>query len=82
MDVQETLASAQQSGEEVRVHTLCGEVLVVHVLEVSDRELRYIVVTSSRPERYALCDSTGFLLPLERIERVQRLFHKARTPRG
>lgn len=80
MQVQEALASAQRSGQQVRIHTHTGEVLVAHVLALSDRELRYAVITSSRPERYAVCDSTGFLLPLEGIARVQRLAPVDPTP--
>ena len=38
-----------------------------------EQELVYAVLTSSHPERYAVCDSTGFTLAIEEIERIQVL---------
>ena len=79
------IVTAAGSGQPVRVHTNDGEVLVARVLEYDEREFRYVVITSSRPERYGVCDSTGFTLPLESVERVALLSDAAprkRRPRG
>jgi hypothetical protein len=79
MAIQAEIARARLSGQPIRVHTADGEVVVARVLSVDERELVYAVLTSSRPERYAVCDSTGFTLPLEAIERVQALREPPRT---
>lgn len=50
-----------------------GEVLVLSVLGYDDERLLYAVLTSTHPERYAVCDSTGFSLDLAEIERVTLL---------
>lgn len=76
-DPRDVLAEAAGSGRAVRVHTRDGEVLVARVLECGPEELVYAVITSSRPERYAVCDSTGFTLPLQSVERAEVL---ARAP--
>ncbi len=73
MTTQAAIARASDSGQPIRVHTRDGEVLVARVLHCDDRELHYVVVTSSRPERYGVCDATGFSLRLDAIERVQLL---------
>ena len=73
MDVPEEIARACDSGLDVRLHTRDGEVLVAQVLEYDAEHVRYAVVTSSRPERYAVCDSTGFWLAMGQIERAQLL---------
>ncbi len=73
MSVPNELRRDRDSGKPVRVHRQDGEVLVAKVLHCEDRELVYAVLTSSRPERYAVCDSTGFRLALDEIERVQVL---------
>lgn len=70
MSVPEQIATAADSGQPVRVHTRDGEVLVARVLQCDEREFRYVVVTSSRPERYGVCDSTGFSLCLDDVDRV------------
>ncbi len=70
MTVPEQIITAADSGQPIRVHTHDGEVLVARVLQYDEHELRYLVVTSSRPERYGVCDSTGFMLPFEAIDRV------------
>lgn len=67
------IARASERGQPIRVHTRDGEVLVARVLHYDERELHYVVVTSSRPERYGVCDATGFTLRLDAIERVQLL---------
>jgi hypothetical protein len=73
VSVPNELIRAREAGKPVRVHRLDGEVLVAQVLRCEDGELLYAVLTSSRPERYAVCDSTGFTLDLAEIERVQVL---------
>ncbi len=61
---------AVRTGRPVRLHTHEGEVLVARVLGYDGLEVRYTVVRSSHPERYAICDSTGFSLRLDEIERA------------
>ncbi len=70
MSVPEEIVTAAGSGQPVRVHTRDGEVLVARVLQFDERELRYLVLTSSRPERYGVCDSTGFALPMNELQKV------------
>jgi hypothetical protein len=62
---------ASRSGCPVRVHTADGEVVVARVLAFDGCELLYAAITTNRPERYAVCDSTGFVLALEEIESAQ-----------
>jgi hypothetical protein len=83
MPIASELARASRTGQPVRVHTSDGEVVVARVLSFDGLELVYFAVTSNRPERYAVCDATGFALPLEAIERVQLLREPAapRRPR-
>lgn len=73
MAVPPEIERARSTGRPVRVHKRDGEVLVVQVLEYDERELVYTVLTSSRPENYAVCDATGFSIPIDAIERVQLL---------
>jgi len=61
---------AQAAGKQVRLHTRDGEVVVAEVLELDAEAVVYAPLTSSRPERYAVCDSTGFRLELASIERA------------
>ncbi len=70
MPVPPEVAEAARSGGTLRVHTRDGEVLFCRVLRFDDSELVYVALRSSRPERYAVCDSTGFSLPWAVIERV------------
>jgi hypothetical protein len=72
-DVGETLATALRDGRLVRVHLRDGEVLVARVLQLDADELVYAAVRSSHPERYAVCDSTGFRVPRGAIERAALL---------
>jgi hypothetical protein len=69
VSVREELAEAVRSGGKVRVHT-DDEVAVVRVLRVDAESVLYAPITSSRPERYAVCDSAGFELPLAAVVRV------------
>lgn len=64
---------AVQTGCPVRLHTRDGEVLVARILDADERGVRFAVVTSSRPERYGVCDSTGFLQDWDEIERATLL---------
>ena len=57
----------------VRVHLRDGEVLVARVLFCDDTVFGYSVETSSMPERYGVCDSTGWERPLSEVERVTPL---------
>ena len=72
------IASAHREGKAVRIQRRDGEELVVRVLHHDVQTLVYAVYTSTHPERYAVCDSTGFTVPLAEIERVQML----RNPDG
>jgi hypothetical protein len=73
LDIPAEISRAHRAGQPIRVHTADGEVIVARVLSIDEQEFVYAVLTSSRPERYAVCDATGFALPLAAIERVQRL---------
>ncbi len=73
MSVPAELERAREAGKTVRVHRQDGEVLVAQVLRCGELELVYAVLTSSHPERYAVCDSTGFTLAIAEIERIQVL---------
>ncbi len=71
MSVPPEILEAARTGQPIRIHTTDGEVLVARVLDYDDEKLIYAALTSSRPERYAVCDSTGFALPLATIERIR-----------
>jgi hypothetical protein len=72
-EVERDLLRAADTGQPIRIHTSDGEVLVARVLNCDPEELVYIVITSSRPERYAVCDATGFSIPRHAVERTQLL---------
>ena len=80
MHVPSEIVRASETGQPVRVHTREGEVLVARVLRFDESELVYSVLTSSRPERYAVCDSTGFVLAISEIEKVRLLEEPRRAP--
>jgi hypothetical protein len=65
-----TIARALETGQPVRLHAQDGEVLVARILSYDDAEICFTVVTSSRPERYAVCDSTGFRRAWHEIARA------------
>ncbi len=75
------IVRASETGQPVRVHTREGEVLVARILSFDESELVYAVLTSSRPERYAVCDSTGFVLAISEIEKVRLLEEPRRAKR-
>jgi len=54
----------------VRLHLRDGEVLVARVLSYDADEIRFTVIHSSRPERYGVCDSTGFRRSWDELERA------------
>ena len=62
--------NAERSGDSLRLHFRDGEVAVVRVLGYEDDRLVYAPITSSRPERYAVCDSTGFIAEYAKLERI------------
>ena len=66
----QVLEGAVRSGSSVRIHLHDGEVVVARVLRVDDEEVVYAALQSSRPERYAVCDSTGARARLESVERA------------
>ena len=65
-----TIARALETGAPVRLHLRDGEVLVARILSSDEDEIRFAVVHSSRPERYGVCDSTGFRRAWEDLERA------------
>ena len=79
MDVPPEIVRARETGQPVRVHTSDGEVIVARVLGYNERMLVYTVLSSSRPERYAVCDSTGFVIPISEIERARLLEEPRRS---
>jgi hypothetical protein len=81
MYVPPEIVRARETGQPVRVHTTDGEVLVARVLGYDEMELVYTVLSSSRPERYAVCDSTGFVIPISEIERARLLEEPRRSRR-
>jgi len=76
--IEKEVARALETGRDVRLHARDGEVLVVHVLELCGGAVRFAVKTSSRPERYAVCDSTGEVRRLDELERAVVLEPRAR----
>ena len=64
------VARALEMGAPVRLHMRDGEVLVAHILACDADEIRFSVVHSSRPERYGVCDSTGFRRGWDELERA------------
>ena len=70
---QAALSRAARTGQPVRLHLEGGEVLVARVLNWDGHEVVYTVITSSRPERYAICDATGFSVTLDDISRTTLL---------
>jgi hypothetical protein len=65
-----TVARALETGQPVRLHAHDGEVLVARILSFDEDEIRFAVIHSSRPERYGVCDSTGFRRAWDEIERA------------
>jgi hypothetical protein len=65
-----TIARALETGAPVRLHLRDGEVLVARILSYDEDEIRFAVVHSSRPERYGVCDSTGFRRAWDELERA------------
>ena len=80
--VEQELSNALERGLAVRIHAKDGEVLVARVLQLDRDAVRFAVVTSSRPERYAVCDSTGYVRRLDELERAVALESAPRRPPG
>jgi hypothetical protein len=75
------LAESARTGTPVRLHIADGEVVVARILEHGPHEVVYAVITSSRPEKYALCDATGFVVPLDAIRNAALLRASPRSRR-
>ncbi len=73
MELRDVVQAAFDSGRSVRLHLSDGEVVVARVLWLEADRFTYAALTSSRPERYAVCDSTGVTLTFEVLERAQLL---------
>ena len=71
--VAQDLLRAADTGQPIRIHTADGEVIVARTLNCDDEELVYAVITSSRPERYAVCDSVGFSIPRHAVHKTRLL---------
>jgi hypothetical protein len=69
-DVESVIERAREGARPVRLHVAGGEVLVVQVLAAGSGRVRCRVLTSSRPENHAHCDSTGLDLSLAEIQRA------------
>lgn len=78
-DTESVLREAARTGASVRLHIADGEVLVAHIVDPGPEEVVYRVVTSSRPEKYAFCDATGFSVPREAIDRASLLRSRKRN---
>jgi hypothetical protein len=64
------IARALEQDRPVRLHARDGEVLVARILSFDEREVRFAVLRSTRPERYAVCDSTGVQRRWDELERA------------
>ena len=63
-----TIEEAKRSEKPLRIVRGDGEEILAKVLGRDGDVLLYAVYTSTHPERYGVCDSTGFRLPLREIE--------------
>lgn len=68
--VEDLIQRALESGAPLRLHVRDGEVLVAQVLAAGEGRLRCRVLTSSRPENHASCDSLGLELGIADIARA------------
>lgn len=82
MGVPREIERAAATGQPIRVHTADGEVFVGRLLAYDEEAITYIALSSSHPERYAVCDSTGFSIRFEAIERVVLLREAGSAKRG
>jgi len=64
----EVIEAAQDSDRPLRILRSDGEEILAKVLGRDGDVLLYAVYTSTHPERYGVCDSTGFRLPLREIQ--------------
>jgi hypothetical protein len=71
--IEDQVLASLESGAPLRLHARDGEVLVVQVIAAGGGRLRCRVLTSSRPENHASCDSPGFELAIGDIERAAPL---------
>ena len=69
-DTAAVIQEAARTGRAVRLHIVDGEVLVARIMDPGPAEVVYAVVTSSRPEKYAFCDATGFAVPLDAVQKA------------
>lgn len=66
----EVIEAAQHADRPLRILRSDGEEILAKVLGRDGDVLLYAVYTSTHPERYGVCDSTGFRLPLREIQSV------------
>jgi hypothetical protein len=69
-DRAERISEAARTGGSVRLHLEDGEVVVARILDPGPDEVVYVPEHSSRPEKYAVCDATGFSVPSDAILEV------------
>ena len=78
----ELIADAARTGGAVRLHLEDGEVVVARILDPGPDEIVYLPEHSSRPEKYAVCDATGFSVPAEAILEVSPVRSRKRRSGG
>ena len=61
------IEEAQRVDKPLRIRREDGEEILAKVLGCEGEVLLYAVYTSTHPERYGVCDSTGFRLPFREI---------------
>jgi hypothetical protein len=71
--ISELLEAARRERRGLRLHLADGEVVTALVLHWDEDSVLYAPLQSSRPERYAVCDSTGFAVARTDIQRAQLL---------
>ena len=64
------LEEATEAETPVRIQRTDGEEILARVLGRDGDVLLYAVYTSTHPERYGVCDSTGFRLSLTEISSI------------
>ena len=64
----QSIQAAERDEKPLRIQRSDGERILARVLGLDGDVLLYAVSTSTHPERYGVCDSTGFRLPLREIE--------------
>ena len=72
-DARASLTRAHEERKALRIARADGEEIVARLLAYDAETLTIAVHTSTHPERYAVCDSTGFELALAEVLEVEVL---------